>query len=1173
MKRLPAIAGEWIDRTRPLRFTFEGRAFQGYAGDTISSALLASGQILLGRSFKYHRPRSVFACANTDVNVLVQVGARMNVRADLEPLCDGLKVEPVNVEFGGLAGDRLRWLDRLSRALPAGFYYKAFHSKRGFPFWERMIRRAAGLGRLDPAAPRALTAKRHAHADVLVVGGGWSGLHAALAAAEEGAQVMLVEECARLGGLAFDLRAGGPGLDALEALIARVTAHPRIRALTAAYAAGYYADGCVPVVTREHMVKVKCKSLVVAQGVWEQPAVFRHNDRPGVMTAGAALRLAHRYAVACGERVLVLTANAEGYAAALDLQALGIEIVAVVDLRPSLGAWSQRHARSLRERGVRLILGCAVYEALVGRDHRVEAVQLARFPSAEPTERLACDTVLVSVGYTPAASLLYQAGARMRYDAASEQFVPAELPAGVFACGRVAGTYDFDAKSAQGWSAGVCAAAHALGRGPAVPVSVAPPAEPPSHPWPIVEHPKGKEFVDFDEDLHLRDLRVAVQEGFDHVELLKRFTTLGMGPSQGKHSNMIGLRVLARSLDQPIEALGTTTARPFYHPVPLGHLAGRGLEPQRRTPLDGDLEALGAVWMPVGAWRRPAYFRRGALTREQCIAEEVAAVRERCGLIDVGTLGKIDVFGPQAAELLERLYMGRIGTLAIGAAQYVHALDEAGVLIEDGVVGRLGEQHFYVTTSTAGSVTFYREMQRWNAIWRLEATLVNLTGQLAAVALAGPRAPQVLQRLLREPVAELPFLSIRRVGFKDELPLGGVEARLLRSGFVGEWAAELHVPASAGTALWRALMAAGLEAGIAPFGVEAQRVLRLEKGHLIVGHDTDGQTTPMQVGIEPGFGPDKPFFVGQRSLRILQKSPPQQVLVGFTLPSTAALPEEGNLVIGDDGAIGGRVTSVARSAALDCTVGLAYVPAAQAAPGKEFTIRLTGARPSVAPTVRATVAKRPFYDRAGRRMREVAAVPMLPPPRLQASVAPALPRLADVPPVPYVAVTALAGARTGFKGPRAGEFAAEAGALPQPNRIALLADGAQLLRLGSAEFLLDACTAPDDASAKALAARVMQVRAGVYPVLREELALLVHGACARDLLLQVCALDLFDAEHGEDVVVMTRVAGVPVIATRHLVHGARAVRLLCDPTWAPYLHATLQELAAEFDRDFDRRGV
>ena len=1188
MKRLPPVPGEWIERSMPLDFRFDGRPMRGFAGDTITSAVLASGEPALARSFKLHRPRSVLGFADTDVNVLVQIGARLNVRADIEPLAAELDVRPVNVGSGGLRGDRLAVLDRFAKAFPAGFYYKAFHSKRWFPRWERMIRRITGLGVLDLDTPRLSSAKRYDHCDVLVVGGGASGLHAALAAAAEGAQVLLVDENARLGGRSFHARHGGLGIAGLQRLLDEVKAEPRIRTMTAAFAAGWYADRWVPVVTREHIVKVRCRAAVIATGAWEQPAVFRHNDLPGVMTAGAALRLAHRHAVGVGERIVVLAGNADAYGAALDLHALGLRIEAIVDLRDRLSPRSQALREAAESAGIRVVRDRALYEAHAGPSGALAGVTLTAGPidltpraAAAPGERLACDAVLMSTGVSPAAGLLYQAGARLRFDDSVGQFVPQALPEAVFACGRVAGVFEAGADRKAARESGQAAARCARGTDAAVTSSRPPPAEPASFPWPIVDHPKGKNFVDFDEDLQLKDFRIAVQEGFDNIELLKRFTTNGMGPSQGKHSNQNGLRILAALTGRTPDEVGSTTSRPLTHPVEMCLLGGRRFHPHRRTTVDAELERAGAVWMPAGAWRRPAYFARPGLSREACIEAEVAAVHQRCGLIDVGTLGKIEVRGAGAAELLERVYTGRFASMKAGTTRYALALDEAGVVIDDGVVACLAagpEAHYYVSTTTSAAPVVYREMQRWNAIWRLEATLVNVTGHRAAISLAGPKAPAVLQPLVELPLAELPYLGVRTVAFRPGFGLDGIAARLLRVGFVGEWGVEIHVPAAAGPALWRALMALGAPHGLVPFGVEAQRVLRLEKGHVIVGQDTDGLSTPLDAGLDWALKMDKPFFVGQRSLRIIATRPRKQVLVGFTLPPEAPVPDECHLVI-HDGQIAGRVTSVARSAVLGHTVGLAYVTPALAAPGTRFTIRLTGPTPTSAPTVTATVASTPFYDPEGRRMRDLPAVGEEE--RLAAAAklprTDATPAAGDEPAIAWsalpavrrgVAVSRLAGARLGFKGPGASGLAARWAGLPRPNHRTRLPGGAELLRLGLGEFIVEASTAETgDAALAGLAEQITAAGDGVVEVLHQDTALLLHGPRLRELMLQTCALDLAaplspDDLH-EDQVVMTQVVGVAVVATRHRLHGALALRLVFDPTWERYLQHALAGIAAE----------
>ncbi|HEX9181303.1 MAG TPA: glycine cleavage T C-terminal barrel domain-containing protein, partial [Burkholderiales bacterium] len=567
----------------------------------------------------------------------------------------------------------------------------------------------------------------------------------------------------------------------------------------------------------------------------------------------------------------------------------------------------------------------------------VAGVLLRSLQGGGHAARVACDGVVMSVGWAPAANLLYQAGTRMRYDPGLEQFIPESLPEGVFACGRVNGVYDAAQKLRDGERAGRAAAAHA-GHGAAAAIPVAPEAESPSHSWPIVEHPKGKNFVDFDEDLQLRDFANAAQEGFDNIELLKRYTTVGMGPSQGKHSNMNALRILARLTGKPAGEVGTTTARPFVHPVPLSHLAGRGFSPERLTPLHSRHAALGAVFMPAGVWQRPAYYAAEGADREQAIRGEALAVREAAGVIDVGTLGKLEVRGPDAAEFLERVYTGRFANQPVGTTRYALMCDEAGTIVDDGIVARFAPDRFYFTTSTVNGPLIYRELSRLNTLWRLDCALVNLTGALAAVNLAGPRAREILAGLsaLDLSAAAFPFLGAR------EGEVAGISARLMRVGFVGEWGYEIHVPAAYGGALWDALMAAGATRGIRPFGVEAQRLLRLEKGHIIVGQDTDGLTTPMEAGMGWALKMDKPFFVGQRSLRILGGRALRQSLAGFTLAPdfSGAAPNECHLVI-EGSEIAGRVTSIAWSPALGRHVGLAMVRPGLASAGNSLQIRLS----------------------------------------------------------------------------------------------------------------------------------------------------------------------------------------------------------------------------------------
>ena len=955
--RLDPVPREWIDRSRVVDFEFEGNRAQGFAGDTISSALWAQGTRTLGRSFKYHRPRGVLSLANHDANVIVQHGGRLNIRADVEAPEPSDSLTAVNT-FGGLSSDRAAVLGRLSAFLPVGFYYKAFYTRRLFPMWERMFRALTGLGRIDFSTPRRHTAKRYGFCDVLVIGAGPSGLSAAIAAAEAGARVVVVDENARPGGSGFyqlggDDQQGAP----VQALLDRARQLPALQIACATAAAGYYADHWVPLVDAEKMTKMRAKAVVVAGGAYEQPAVFRNNDLSGVMLASAAQRLIYRYAVQPMRRALVLTANDEGYVAALDLARAGVGLAAVVDLRERPDDCPA--SRAVRARGVEVIVGSCVYEALA--DSRTSTLRSARVcrlgPDARPDtgalRSFDCDGLVMSVGWTPAANLLYQSGARMRFDQGVQQFVPDQLPAGVFACGRVNGVYALERRIADGRRAGQAAAAHA-GHGQAVAEPVGPEPHCPTHPWPIVPHPQGKNFIDFDEDLQLADLENAAQEGFDNVELLKRYSTLGMGPSQGKHSNMNGLRVLARLTGGTPQQVGTTTARPFFHPVLMSHLAGRGFTPARRTPLHSRHQALGAQWMAAGVWTRPEYYAQPGRSRQQCIHEEARRVRTALGIIDVGTLGKLEVRGPQAADFLERVYTGRYRKMKVGSTRYAVMCDEAGLLIDEGVVARPAEDHYYFTTTTSGAATVYRELSRLNVMWRLECGLVNLTGANAAVNLAGPHCRAALQPLTDLDLSneQFPYLACRTG------QVAGIPARLMRVGFVGEWGFEIHVAAEHGPPLWDALMKAGQPYGIGPFGVEAQRLLRLEKGHLILGQDTDGLTTPFDVNMNWAVAMDKPFFVGQRSLQAIAAMPPRQRQVPFMLAAgfEGSVPQECHLVI-ESGQIAGRVTSIYFSPTVARHIGLAFVRPDMTAKGRRFEIRVGGGK-----TVAAEVHAAPFYD-------------------------------------------------------------------------------------------------------------------------------------------------------------------------------------------------------------------
>ncbi len=958
-ERLEQRSGEWIDRSRTVRFQFEGETYTGFAGDTISSALWANGVRVLGRSFKYHRCRGIFGFADVDCNAMVESDSTTNIRADLTPIEEGMSVRAVNTS-GNLKKDRLRFLDFFGAFTPVGFYYKAFHTpKKLFPFYENQIRKIAGLGTVNTNKPLKPVIKDYDFCDILIIGSGPSGLSAAIKAAESGADVLIVDENPHPGGtFTYQYKGHDAENDLLNQLLEKVIDHENIELRTATIASGYYADHWVCLANKERMTKLRARAVVVASGCYEQPAVFHNNDLPGVMLASAALRLINHYAVKPFHNVVILAANTDGYRCAMDLHEAGINVVSLVDLR-NAGENSELNRR-VKGSGIPIIPGHYIYEAIPGRGKQsvrgavLRSVDADSMSIKESEKILNCDGIILSVGWTPADGILRQGNTRMEYNNTLEQFIPAECAEGVFAAGRVNGIFELDKKLVDGRCAGIEAATY-IGlvknnseKRPSYDRSSR------SHPYPIYDHPKGKNFIDLDEDVQLKDIVNSISEGYDSAELLKRYSTLGMGPSQGKHSNLLALRILARTRGETMTGKQITTARPFTSPVSMGHLAGRIFTPQRRTPLHGRHQALGAIFMYAGNWLRPEYYAVKEFKRSQCIAAEVANVRVRLGLIDQGTLGKIEISGPDVITLLERIYTGRFAKLKVGMTRYGLMCDESGVIIDDGVIARPGEDRYYVSTTTSGSDGIYQELQRHVIESDLEVVLVNATSTYFAMNLAGPHSRKVLQPLTDVSLEQeaFPYLGIREGNVAD------VPARLTRVGFVGELGYEIHLPVDGAVTAWDAIMDAGKPYGIKPFGVEAQRVLRLEKGHIIVSQDTDGLTQPFEAGMRWAVKMEKPFFVGQRSLNIIEKMKLERKLVGFTLPEnyTGSEPKECNLVIKNDKMIG-RVTSIGFSPTLGRLIGLAYTNAEDSEARSTLQIKLDDAS-----LVEATVVKTPFYD-------------------------------------------------------------------------------------------------------------------------------------------------------------------------------------------------------------------
>jgi sarcosine oxidase subunit alpha len=952
--RLPSNAGEFIDRSKPLEFSFEGRRYAGFTGDTVASALSANGVTILSRSFKYHRPRGIVSLAGCEANTLVEVNGIPNVLAERHALADGDQVRAQSYS-GSLSFDWNAWIGAFGRFFPVGFYYRAFFRPRGaWRVWEPIIRRMAGLGRVDITAHRSYHDKAYLFADVAVIGGGPAGLSAALAAAEDGCRVVIVDNNPALGGVLNYARFDAQGVRAKkerDKLFHRVAASPKLTVLTGASCEGLFADNWLAIVRGRRLYKLRADRVVLATGALEQPAIFRNNDLPGVMLGSAVLRLMSLYGVRPGRRAVVLTANDFGYGVALDLADAGVNVAAVLDLRANPTDGALRSA--VIERKIRIEGGTIVSEAL-GRRH-LRGVRIARArPKGSheaPFETIECDLLCISAGFAPNLALAAHAGARLVYDPRTAMHRPEPLPKRVMVAGSVNQRFDLDMVLADGERAG---RGEAGGMNPLADES----ALGVTHPWPLYAHPRGKEFVDFDEDLTIKDIIDTVMSGFDDIQLLKRYSTAGMGPSQGRHSAVNTIRLAARARGETEAHIGTTTTRPPYSGESFGVLAGRSFEPVRRTPMHHRHLEAGAQMMVAGAWLRPAYY--GAATEaEEAIVKEVGAVRSTAGLIDVSTLGKIEIRGPDAAEFLNRLYFTSHLKQPVNRARYGVMTDATGAITDDGVVCRLADQHFFVTATTSGVEAVVRSMYLWNAQWQLDVDIAHVTAAYAAVNLAGPDSRSILAEVCKD--IELgreafPYMGVRTGHVAD------VPARLLRVGFVGELGYEIHVPSGCGEFLWDRLLEAGRRWELKPFGVEAQRILRLEKGHIIVGQDTDGLTHPLEVGMGSG-STSKPFFISSAALAARQRRGMERKLVGFTIEDDGALPKECHLVI-EGNEIAGRVTSCVRSAAVGKAIGLAYVRPHQSEPGRTFTVRVDGRK-----LIEARVVSLPFYDPGNERQK------------------------------------------------------------------------------------------------------------------------------------------------------------------------------------------------------------
>ncbi len=928
-RRLPPQVGELVDRSRPLSFRWNGHGHVGLQGDTIVSALLAGGVDVFSRSFKYSRPRGALSASFVDPGCTVQVDDEPNVRGAHRRLEAGMDVRPQNV-WPSLQYD-VKSVNRLvGRFLTPGFYYKTFiKPQRLWPAYQQVLSRFASGGLTSKSNVHGYYDKRYVHVDVVVAGAGPAGLAAAVAAADSGAGVLLVEEEYELGG---HLRFGGEGsLSLLSDLRAQVAAHPSIEVMTDSVVTGRYDDNWVAVMQRhvgdsiERLVKVRAGVLVVAAGLIERPYVFAGNDLPGVLLSTAVRRLVNLYAVKPGDRAVVLSANDEGDAAAADLTRVGVDVVRVLD---------GRRGETIRR--------------ATGRG-RVQAVEL------EDGSVLPADLLVTATGWTAPTSLVNMAGDRPVWNAAAARFVPSgkDLPPSVLATGGLVGDGSPEELVAHGRAVGTLAGDRAQGRaGHDIPVLSC-------SPHPAMFRASTHGFIDFSEDVSSKDILAAAKEGYDSSELVKRFTTATMGPSQGKLETINTIAVLSEGTGREIADLGTTVWRPPYAPISLGALAGRVFEPTRVSPMQAWHDTHGATPLLAGQWIRPDHY--GAP------AEEALNVRQNVGLIDVTPLGKLELSGPDVPKLLNLAYVNKWSKLDVGSVRYGVMCAEDGVVMDDGVTGRLDEDRYLMSTTSSGAAMVWEWLENWlqtdRTDWRVHITPV--TTAYASINVAGPRSRELMQR-----VVDGVDLSNEAFGYMRvrQARIAGVDDCVVwRIGFTGELSYEMHVPASYGLHVWEALLEAGADLGIRPFGVEAQRILRLEKGHLIVAQDTDGLTRAHSAGLGGMVKLDKDDFAGKQELAWHETygvaTAPR--LVALQPLDPTAVPPEASQIVTSGGDILGRVTSSRMSPTLGHGICLAQVDPSIAVPGTVVTIRLPDGSDTRA-TVQEDLA---FVDPEGVRLR------------------------------------------------------------------------------------------------------------------------------------------------------------------------------------------------------------
>ncbi|KQX57647.1 MULTISPECIES: sarcosine oxidase subunit alpha [unclassified Ensifer] len=990
--RIPGVGR--LTPARTARFTFDGRTLTALEGDTVASALLANGIHLVGRSFKYHRPRGILSAGAEEPNALLDVARdaarrQPNVRATVQEVFDGMKVESQN-RWPSLAFDVGGLNDLMSPFFAAGFYYKTFMWPKAawHAIYEPFIRRAAGLGVTPTEADPDHYASRYAHCDVLVIGAGVAGLSAALAAAKAGAKVIICDEQPEVGGaLRYESGTtidGKDGWDWAQETAKTLASMDNVTVLTRTTGFGYYNHNFVGLVERvtdhlaaldkslprERLWQVRAKKVILANGQIERHMVFANNDRPGIMLASAGRTYLNHFGVAVGSKVGVYTAHDSAYEAAFDLKRAGVSVPVIVDCRENPGEAVLAEARKL---GIEVLTGHSVIKA--GGKLRVNSINVARNGGGS-ARKFAVDALLVSAGWTPSVHLFSQSRGKVKFDAATQRFLPGTYLQDCLSIGACNGTDDLQAtidealaageltaraagteggaqvtlsgENRYGWTGGMIGAAE--GAGPDTTV---------------------KAFIDFQHDVCAKDIRLAVREGMHSIEHIKRFTTNGMASDQGKLSNMHGLAIAAEALGKDIPQVGLTTFRQPYTPVTFGaivnHSRGALFDPARKTPIHAWEEAHGAEFEDVGNWKRAWFYPRSGEDMHEAVARECRTVRDVAGVFDASTLGKIEVVGPDAAQFLNLMYTNAWDNLKPGRCRYGIMLRDDGFVYDDGVVGRLAEDRFHVTTTTGGAPRVMNHMEDYlqTEFPHLKVWLTSTTEQWAVIAVQGPKAREIIAPLVEGidlSNEAFPHMSVA------EGRICGVPTRLFRMSFTGELGFEVNVPADYGQVVWEAIWARAEPMGACAYGTETMHVLRAEKGYIIVGQDTDGTLTPDDAGLSWAVSKKKPDFVGIRGLKRpdLVKDGRKQ-LVGLLTKDPKVVLEEGAQIVADPNqpkpmTMLGHVTSSYWSANCGRSIALAMVAGGRERLGQTLYVPMTDR------TIAVEVSDMVFFDKEGGRL-------------------------------------------------------------------------------------------------------------------------------------------------------------------------------------------------------------